>query len=112
MSTPSWRDLIANVDREFPPRHGQPATLSSQAVERLKTIDTATECLGLTLTAGLSAIGTMLAHTAQAGQLDDNTAIGLGWLIDSLATLAGCLADEQTAASYKLYTAQREVPQP
>lgn len=89
MSVPNWNDLLV-----FPSRTDSP--------DKLKQVAQASNQYATTLGFGIAAIGTVLAHTAQAGELSEDTALNIGWLLDSLGDLSAKLADTQQEAGYLL----------
>ena len=89
MSIPNWNDLLV-----FPTRASSP--------DELKRVAQASNQFSTTLGFGIAAIGTLLAHTAQAGELSEDAALNIGWLLDSLGSLSARLADTQQEARYLL----------
>ena len=81
-------------------------TLNDYSDEKVEAIERTAECEAMTMAHGIAAIGELLAYTADAGELDKNTATNIGWLINSLGTLSGRLVDIANGAEYEL--ARRE----
>lgn len=91
MSAVCWSHLLPD-----------PSRLTGIATEDLDAIERTADCEALTMSHGIAAVGELLAYTADAGELDKNTAIKIGWLINSLATLTGRLVDTANGAEYEL----------
>jgi hypothetical protein len=82
MSVPNWNDLLPSYE-----------AIQAMTPEQLKASGQATEEYGMTLGYGISAIGVLLANTADAGELGMDTARNLGWLIEALGELSARLND-------------------
>ncbi|KJS78501.1 MAG: hypothetical protein JL55_14485 [Pseudomonas sp. BICA1-14] len=95
MSAVCWNHLLPD-----------PSRLTGIATDDLDAIERTAECEALTMAHGIAAVGELLAYTADAGELDKNTATNIGWLINSLGTLSGRLVDIANGAEYEL--ARRE----
>jgi hypothetical protein len=107
MKTPDWFDLFADLDT-FPSVFCPVATLSPRQVEQLQAIHNAADCYGRTLGLGIAAIGELLAHAAETGEVSDRTATNLGWLLGELGALTAHLADLSGIARDKLTALNRE----
>lgn len=89
-----------------------PLTLNDYSDEKIEAIERTAECEAMTMAHGIAAIGELLAYTADAGELDKNTAINIGWLINSLGTLSGRLVDVANGAEYELERRKAATPTP
>lgn len=90
MSCPNWRDLL-------------PAPCGRNSAETLERVALASEQYAGTLGYGISAIGELLASSALAGELSNETAARLGWLLESLGELSGGLVNvAEVANSYRI----------
>lgn len=101
MSAVCWSHLLPD-----PLRMGRLSTDDLDAIERTA------ECEAMTMAHGIAAIGELLAYTADAGELDKNTATNIGWLINSLGTLSGRLVDVANGAEYELERRKATAPNP
>ena len=102
MKPPMWNQLLVNVDREFPACSAKGAKLTSAQVEQLQCIENANENFQISTLHGVAAIGELIAHAANHGELNDELAMSAGWLVNSLALLSMSMADAGAAAAYKL----------
>ncbi len=80
MSCPNWRDLI-------------PCANTIDNPEALEKATAAAEVHGYTISYGISAIGHLLAVTADNGELSDDTAMRIGWMLESIGDLTGVLVN-------------------
>lgn len=103
MSKPiRWSQIMIDVERDFPPSHSLASILSMDQVERLKGIENTVDSFTITILHGVAAVGELLAHTADAGELDDHVAMSAGWFIQSMALFSMTMAEVGAAATYKL----------
>lgn len=79
-----------------------PMVLDAYPTEQIVRICSTAECEGMSVAHGISAVGELLAFTADAGELSDDTARNIGWLIKSLGALSGRLVDVSNGAEYEL----------
>jgi hypothetical protein len=79
-----------------------PSHLHALSTDDLDAIERTAECEAMTVGHGIAAIGELLAHTADAGELTDDAARNIGWLLQSLGYLSGRLADVANGAEYVL----------
>lgn len=93
MTMPVWRDLFVNP--------GQ-STMCAPSSHGLEIIQNAADQLSPSLLSGLSAIGELIVHTANAGELDKSLAHDVGWLIRSLAELQLQLNETGLSARHQL----------
>lgn len=93
MGVANWNALL--------PKH---EALTKMTAEQLKATGQATETYVAVLANGISGIGHLLACTACNGEtgLSSETAVEIGWLLESLGTLISNLADTGNAATYHL----------
>ena len=91
MRTASWGDLMLDDSQ-----------MSGLPVERLEAIARAAECYSTTLNLGIAAVGELLAYTSSEGELAQDTAMSVGWLIDLLCTLNVRISGAERAAEYQL----------
>ena len=89
-----------------------PMVLNDYSDDKLEAIERTAECEALTVAHGISAIGELLAWTADAGELDKDVARNIGWLINSLGTLSGRLVDVANGAEYELERRKANAPHP
>lgn len=89
-----------------------PMDLRDYSTEQVEAIERTAECEGMTVSHGISAIGELLAFTADAGELSNDTARNIGWLINSLGTLSGRLVDVANGAEYELERRKANAPHP
>ncbi len=89
-----------------------PMVLNDYSDDKLEAIERTAECEALTVAHGISAIGELLAWTADAGELSNDTARNIGWLINSLGTLSGRLVDVANGAEYELERRKANAPHP
>ncbi|TBW04261.1 hypothetical protein E0E52_13010 [Azotobacter chroococcum] len=82
MSVPNWNDLLPSYEQ-----------IQSMSPEQLKAADQASESYAMTISYGIAAVGTLLANTADSGELGMDTARDLGWLIEALGSLSARLDD-------------------
>jgi len=101
MSAVCWSHLLPD-----PLRMGRLSTDDLDAIERTA------ECEAMTVGHGIAAIGELLANTADAGELTDDAARNIGWLLQSLGYLSGRLADVANGAEYELSRRTASAPNP
>ncbi len=89
-----------------------PLRLSALSADELDAIERTAECEAMTVGHGIAAIGELLANTADAGELTDDAARNIGWLINSLGTLSGRLVDVANGAEYELERRNAAAPNP
>lgn len=80
----------------------QPERLAQMTTEDVDAAARTAECKADTICFGISAIGDLLAITAEAGELDMAKARDLGWLLESLGKLSANLIDVQRATESEL----------
>ena len=102
MKPPMWNQLLVNVEREFPSSFAKGAKLTPAQVERLQCVENTNDNFQLSTLSGVAAIGELIAHAANRGDLSDEVAMNAGWLINSLALLSMSMAEAGAAAAYKL----------
>lgn len=106
MKPPMWSQLLIDVEREFPSTHGKGARLTPAQVEQLQEVENANDNFQISTLHGVAAIGELIAHAANHGELNDELndelAMSAGWLINSLALLSMSMAEAGGAAAYKL----------
>lgn len=91
MSAVCWSHLLPD-----------PMVLNDYSDDKLEAVERTAECEALTMAHGISAVGELLAWTADAGELDNDIARNIGWLIKSLGTLSGRLVDVANGAEQEL----------
>lgn len=91
MSAVCWSHLLPD-----------PMVLNDYSDDKLEAVERTAECEAMTMAHGISAVGELLAWTADAGELDNDIARNIGWLIKSLGTLSGRLVDVANGAEYEL----------
>lgn len=101
MSSVCWSHLLPD-----------PLRMGRLSTDDLDVIERTAECEALTVAHGISAIGELLAWTADAGELDKDVARNIGWLINSLGTLSGRLVDVANGAEYELERRKATAPTP
>lgn len=74
------------------------AALAALSAEDLGRISRLADSEATTIKFGISAIGQLMAITAGSGQLNQETATALGWLLESLGTLSERLAEAERGA--------------
>ena len=79
-----------------------PSRLDKVPADQLHAIERTAECEAMTMAHGIAAIGELLAYTADAGEITNDAARDIGWLINSLGTLSGRLVDVANGAEYEL----------
>lgn len=89
-----------------------PSRLNTLAADELDAIERTAECEAMTVGHGIAAIGELLAHTADAGELTEDAARSIGWLLQSLGYLSGRLADVANGAEYELARRTASAPHP
>ena len=89
-----------------------PSRLNPLAADDPEAIERTAGCEAITVAHGIAAIGELLAFTADAGELMDDTARDIGWLIKSLGTLSSRLADVANGAEYELERPKSTAPTP
>ena len=89
-----------------------PSRLNTLAAAELDAIERTAECEAMTVGHGIAAIGELLAHTADAGELTEDAARSIGWLLQSLGYLSGRLADGANGAEYELARRTASAPHP
>lgn len=102
MKPPMWNQLLVNVEREFPSTFAKGAKLTPAQVEQLQCVENANDEFQISTMSGVAAIGELIAHAANQGELSDEVAMNAGWLINSLALLSMSMAEAGAAAAYKL----------
>lgn len=102
MKPPMWNQLIVDVERGFPAGSAKGAKLTPEQVDQLKLIDNANDNFQISTLHGVAAIGELIAHAANHGELSDELAMSAGWIINSLALLSITMAEAGAAAAYKL----------
>lgn len=102
MKPPMWNQLLVNVEREFPSNFANGAKLTPAQVEQLQCVENANDEFQISTLSGVAAIGELIAHAANHGELSDELAMSAGWLINSLAYLSMTMAEAGAAAAYKL----------
>ena len=109
MTIPSLSDLVVSVDNEFP-LESSGIALTAEQVQKLKRISQAgSDTVGV-LTAGLAAVGELMAISGE-DEMTHQSLIGIGWLVHELADLTCRLHDECIAANHKLQHMKVEVSQ-
>ena len=108
MKPPMWNQLLVNVDREFPACSAKGAKLTPAQVEQLQCIENANDNYQISTLHGVAAIGEIIAHAANHGELSDDLAMSAGWLINSLSLLSMTMAEAGAAAAYKLQNIPRQ----
>jgi hypothetical protein len=91
MSAVCWSHLLPD-----------PSRLNHLSTDELQAIGRTAECEAMTVAHGIASIGELLAFTADAGELVDDTARNIGWLIKSLGTLSGRIVDVANGVEYEL----------
>lgn len=91
MSAVCWSHLLPD-----------PSSMGRLSTDDLDAIERTAECEGMAVAHGIAAIGELLANTADAGELSNDAARNIGWLINSLGTLSGRLVDVANGAEYEL----------
>lgn len=99
---PRWNQIFVDVEREFPSCHNLESVLTSDQVEQLKGIENTADNFTITVLHGAAALGELLAHTANAGELTDDVAMSVGWFIQSIALMSMTMSETGAAAAYKL----------
>lgn len=102
MKPPMWNQLLVNVEREFPSSFAKGAKLTPAQVEQLQCVENTNDEFQISTLSGVAAIGELIAHAANHGELSDELAMSAGWLINSLALLSMSMAEAGAAAAYKL----------
>lgn len=104
MKPPMWNQLLVNVEREFPSTFAKGAKLTPAQVEQLQCVENANDNFQISTLQGVAAVGELIVHAANHGELSDELAMSAGWLINSLALLSMSMsmAEAGAAAAYKL----------
>lgn len=102
MNPPMWNQLLIDVEREFPACSAKNARLTPDQVDRLQAIENTNDNFQISTLHGVAAIGELIAHAANHNELNNDLAMSVGWLINSLALLSMSMADAGAAAAYKL----------
>ena len=102
MKPPMWNQLLVDVEREFPSSFAKGAKLTPAQVEQLQCVENTNDEFQISTLSGVAAIGELIAHAANRGDLSDEVAMNAGWLINSLALLSMSMAEAGAAAAYKL----------
>lgn len=102
MKPPMWNQLLVDVEREFPSNFAKGAKLTPAQVEQLQCVENANDEFQISTLRGVAAIGELIAHAANHGELSDELAMSAGWLINSLAYLSMTMAEAGASAAYKL----------
>lgn len=102
MKPPMWNQLLIDVEREFPACSTKGAKLTRVQVEHLQAVENANDNFQISTLHGVAAVGELIAHAANHGELSDELAMSAGWLISSLGLLSMAMAEAGAAAAYKL----------
>ena len=102
MKPPMWNQLLVDVEREYPSTFAKGAKLTPAQVEQLQCVENSNDEFQISTLSGVAAIGELIAHAANRGDLSDEVAMNAGWLINSLALLSMSMAEAGAAAAYKL----------
>ncbi|WP_278446818.1 hypothetical protein [Stutzerimonas kunmingensis] len=89
-----------------------PMVLNDYSDDKLEAVERTADCEVLNLTLGMAAIGELLAFTADAGELEKDTARNIGWLINSLGKLSSRLADTPNGAVDEQHCRKAAAPTP
>ncbi|WP_312467557.1 hypothetical protein [Stutzerimonas nitrititolerans] len=89
-----------------------PMVLNDYSNDKLEAIERTADCEVLNLTLGIAAIGELLAFTADADELEKDTARNIGWLINSLGKLSSRLADTSNGAVDEQHSRKAAAPNP
>lgn len=101
MKPPMWNQLLVDVEKTFLNQSAKGVKLNPEQVEQLQCVENANDNFQISTLHGVAAIGELIAHAANHGELSDELAMSAGWLINSLALLSMSMA-EAGAAAYKL----------
>lgn len=102
MKPPMWNQLLVDVEKIFPCHSAKGVKLNPEQVEQLQCVENANDNFQISTLYGVAAIGELIAHAANHGELSDELAMSAGWLINSLALLSMSMAEAGAAAAYKL----------
>jgi hypothetical protein len=86
--------------------------LNDYSDDKLEAVERTADCEVLNLTLGIAAIGELLAFTADAGELEKDTARNIGWLINSLGKLSSRLVDTSNGAVEEQHCRKAAAPLP
>ncbi|CEG53039.1 hypothetical protein LGR51_01010 [Pseudomonas sp. NP21570] len=89
-----------------------PMVLNDYSDDKLEAVERTADCEVLNLTLGIAAIGELLAFTADAGELEKDTARNIGWLINSLGKLSSRLVDTSNGAVEEQHCRKAAAPLP
>ena len=89
-----------------------PMVLNDYSDDKLEAVERTADCEVLNLTLGMAAIGELLAFTADAGELEKDTARNIGWLINSLGKLSSRLVDTSNGAVEEQHCRKAAAPLP
>lgn len=89
-----------------------PMVLNDYSNDKLEAVERTADCEVLNLTLGIAAIGELLAFTADAGELEKDTARNIGWLINSLGKLSSRLVDTTNGAVDEQHSRKAVAPNP
>jgi len=89
-----------------------PMVLNDYSDDKLEAVERTADCEVLNLTLGMAAIGELLAFTADAGELEKDTARNIGWLINSLGKLSSRLIDTANGAVEEQHCRKAAAPNP
>ncbi|WP_236451202.1 hypothetical protein [Stutzerimonas stutzeri] len=101
MSAVCWSHLLPD-----------PMVLNDYSDDKLEAVERTADCEVLNLTLGIAAIGELLAFTADAGELEKDTARNIGWLINSLGKLSSRLVDTSSGAVEEQHCRKAAAPLP
>ncbi|GAB5339687.1 hypothetical protein [Pseudomonas fluorescens] len=102
MSGLHWNAILHDVDSTH-----SGVFLNVEQVQKLEKVKEAADQHGDSILYGLSTVGELLVRAAESGELDKDLAMGTGWLVQSLALLAGAIQEQGEAAVYKLKNTPR-----
>ena len=112
MSGPHWNAILHDVEMSPGMAIVRDSALTVEQVQKLEIVEEAAGQYGDSIVYGIAAVGELLVRAAESGELDKDLAMGTGWLIESLARLAGAIHEQGAAAGYKLRNSPREVAKP
>lgn len=88
-----WNQLLVDVEKIFPSQSANGAKLNPEQVEQLQCVENANDNFQISTLHGVAAIGELIVHAANHGELSDELAMSAGWLINSLALLSMSMAE-------------------